>query len=267
MKRQITSLSNPLIKEIRKLRNKKERDSSGTFFVEGIRAVGEALRTQQKIETIVYCPELLESDFGNHLVSEMSNDFEGLIEVPSDVFESFSLKEGPQGLAAVVRQAWSSLDDVTRDRGVWMALESIQDPGNLGTILRSLDAAGGKGVILLGQSTDPHHPSAVRASTGAIFTQKLIRVELTSFKEWKLETGYPLIGTYCGDVNPYRDYNYPQDLILMMGSEQKGLQEEHLTLCDALVTIPMNGSVDSLNVSVAASIVLFEIYYQKEREA
>jgi TrmH family RNA methyltransferase len=265
MKRLITSSSNPLIKDIRKLRNKKERDSSGTFYVEGIRAVGEALRTHQKVENIIYCPELLESDFGSQLISDLPDDFGGLIEVPPDVFDSFSLKEGPQGLAAVVRQAWSSLDDVSGDQGVWVALESIQDPGNLGTILRSLDAAGGKGVILLGQSTDSYHPSAVRASTGAIFTQKMVRTDLRSFQEWKSKTGYPVIGTYCGDVKSYRDYNYPQNLILMLGSEQKGLQEEHLALCDALVTIPMNGSVDSLNVAVAASIVLFEIVHQKER--
>jgi TrmH family RNA methyltransferase len=265
MKRQITSPSNPLIKEIRKLRNKKERDRSGTFYVEGIRAVGEALRTGQKIENIIYCPELLDSNFGNQLVSDQPDDFEGLFEVTAEVFNSFSLKQGPQGLAAVVHQVWSTLDDVSMDRGIWMALESIQDPGNLGTILRSLDAAGGKGVILLGQSTDPYHPSAVRASTGAIFSQKLIRTDLHSFQEWKSGTGYPVIGTYCGDVKPYRDYNYPQDLIVMMGSEQKGLQEEHLSLCDDLVTIPTSGSVDSLNVSVAASIVLFEIFHQMGR--
>lgn len=265
MKRLITSPSNPLIKEIRKLRNKKERDSSGTFYVEGIRAVGEALRTRQEVENIIFCPDLLESDFGNQLVSDLPSDFAGLTEVSPDVFDSFSLKEGPQGLAAVVRQKWASLGDVTGDQGIWMALDSIQDPGNLGTILRSLDAAGGKGAILLGQSTDPYHPSAVRASTGAIFSQKLIRTDLCSFQGWKSGTGYPVIGTYCGDGKHYRDYNYPQDLIVMMGSEQKGLQEEHLKLCDGLVTIPMNGSVDSLNVSVAASIVLFEIYHQKER--
>jgi len=265
MKRQITSPSNPLIKEIRKLRNRKERENSGTFYVEGIRAVGEALRTGQQVVYIIYCPELLESDFGNQLVSDLPDGFEGLIEVTAEVFDSFSLKEGPQGLAAVVRQAWASLSDVTADRGIWVALESIQDPGNLGTILRSLDAAGGNGAILLGQSTDPYHPSAVRASTGAVFSQKLIRTDLHSFQEWKSATGYPVIGTFCGDVKPYRDYNYPQDMIVMMGSEQKGLQEIHLKLCDDLVTIPMNGSVDSLNVSVAASIILFEIYHQKEK--
>ncbi|MBM3137834.1 MAG: RNA methyltransferase [Chloroflexi bacterium] len=265
MTRQIASPSNPLIKEIRKLRNKKERENSGNFYVEGIRAVGEALSTRQTIKNIIYCQELLESDFGNQLISDLPDDFVGLIEVTAEVFDSFSLKEGPQGLAAVVHQSWASLEDVTADRGMWVALESIQDPGNLGTILRSLDATGGKGAIMLGQSTDPYHPSAVRASTGAIFSQKLIRTDLRSFQEWKSRTGYPLVGTYCGDVTPYRDYNYPQDLIILMGSEQKGLQDEHLSLCDDLVTIPMNGSVDSLNVSVAASIVLFEIYDQKGR--
>jgi len=126
-----------------------------------------------------------------------------------------------------------------------------------------LDAVGGEGIILLENSTDPHHPSSIRASTGAIFTQKVVKTNLNEFQRWKETTGYPMIGTYCGEAIAYRDYNYPKDMILLMGSEQKGLQPEHLALCDAVVTIPMAGDVDSLNVSIAASIVLFEIFHQK----
>ncbi len=263
MPHQITSTSNSLIKEIRKLHHKKARDASGSFYVEGIRAVGEALRTGQDIEYILYSPDLLESKFGNQLVDGLPAGFEGLVEVTPEVFDSFSLKEGPQGLAAVVKQRWSLLEQVSDTGGLWTAMESIQDPGNLGTILRSCDAAGGKGVVLLEKSTDPFHPSAVRASTGAVFTQKLVKTDLESFIRWKGKTGFPVIGTYCGDVQNYRSYNYPENMILLMGSEQKGLQEEHLALCDALVTIPMAGTVDSLNISVAASIVLFEILHRK----
>jgi len=263
MSKLITSPSNPVIKIIRKLRNKKERDASGMFYVEGIRAVGEALRTGQAIEYILYCPDLLDSGFGNQLVDQLQQDFLGLIEVSPDVFGSFSLKEGPQGLAAVVKQKWHCLQDVEISKGLWTGLDSIQDPGNLGTIMRSLDAVGGEGIILLENSTDPHHPSSIRASTGAIFTQKVVKTNLNEFQRWKETTGYPMIGTYCGEAIAYRDYNYPKDMILLMGSEQKGLQPEHLALCDAVVTIPMAGDVDSLNVSIAASIVLFEIFHQK----
>lgn len=263
MSKLITSPSNPVIKTIRKLRNRKERDATGMFYVEGIRAVGEAIRTGQLIEHILYCPDLLDSTFGNQLVDQLPRDFPGLIELTPEVFNSFSLKEGPQGLAAVVKQRWHSLLDVEKSKGLWTGLDSIQDPGNLGAILRSIDAVGGTGLILLDNSTDPFHPSSIRASTGAIFTQKVVKTDLNEFKKWKEAAGFPMVGTFCGDAIPYRDYNYPKDMILLMGSEQKGLQPEHLALCDAVVTIPLVGNVDSLNVSVAASIVMFEIFHQK----
>lgn len=264
MTRQINSTSNQLIKTIKKLRNKKSRDELKLFYVEGVRAVGEAIETKQDIRYLLFCPGLLVSEYGNQLIENYAQDGDSLIEVSEEVFQSFSLKEGPQGLAAVVSQKWSSLDQAKNKGGLWTALDSIQDPGNLGTILRSSDAVGGRGVILLDQTTDPFHPSSVRASTGAIFTQEIIQIELKNFIEWKSNVNIPVLGTLCGDAANYRDYHYPSDIILLMGSEQKGLNENHLGICDAIVTIPMEGNVDSLNVSVAASIILFEIYHQKK---
>ncbi|HUV16785.1 MAG TPA: RNA methyltransferase [Pelolinea sp.] len=263
MIRTITSASNPLIKSIRKLKSRKTREETQTFYVEGIRAVGEALRTNQEVLHLIYCPELLDSDYGNQLIQTFDESSNVLINVPRDVFKSFALKDGPQGIAAVVRQQWSSLEMINKVGGLWIGLDSVQDPGNLGAILRSSDAVGGKGIILLDDTTDPFHPSSVRASTGAIFTQKIIKASFEKFSLWKSESYFPLIGTYCGDAISYRSYNYPENMILLMGSEQKGLQSEHLEICDEVVTIPMSGNVDSLNLSIAASIVMFEIYAQK----
>ncbi len=260
----ISSPSNPAIKFMRSLRLKKEREAAGQFYVEGIRLVGEAVRTRQEIEYVVVCPEILDSAFAKELLVEIENLGIEAISVPVAVFETLSLKEGPQGIAAVVKEKWHTLDEISANQGLWVALDSVQDPGNLGSILRSLDAAGGKGVVLLDEATDPYHPTSVRASMGGIFTQKIIKSTLAEFSNWKKASGYSLIGTVCGDGINYRGYNYPKDMILLMGSEQKGLTPGHEGICDALVTIPMKGSVDSLNLANATSIVLFEILAQMQ---
>ena len=260
----ITSPSNPTIKFIRRLKLRKERKSSGLFFVEGIRLIGEAVRTQQKIKYVVVCPELLDSDYGSKLITSIETKGIDLITVSESTFLSISLKEGPQGIVAVVEENWSDLSETMHKKGLWVALDSVQDPGNLGSILRSLDAAGGKGIILLDDTTDPYHPTSVRASMGAIFTQKLIKSSLEIFSNWKKSSKYPMIGTWCEEGLNYRRYNYPEDMILLMGSEQKGLLNRHKEICDGLVTIPMKGTVDSLNLSNATSIVLFEIIAQHQ---
>lgn len=262
----ITSSSNSAIKSIRKLKIKKIRDETGIFYIEGIRLVSEAVRTGQELVHLMYCPELLGSEFGREIILPFENQEDILLEVSQDVFRSFALKDGPQGIAAVLRQRWSSLENVRQKGGIWVALDSIQDPGNLGSILRSCDASGGKGIILLDQSTDAYHPSSARASTGAIFTQEIIKTDFSTFRNWKNQNKIPIIGTYCGNATHYRRFQYPGDMILLMGSEQKGLQINHLNICDHLVTIPMTGSVDSLNISNAASIILFEIFAKKEEK-
>jgi TrmH family RNA methyltransferase len=188
-----------------------------------------------------------------------------MLNVSRDVFESFALKAGPQGIAAVVKQNWQSMENAGIEHGLWLALEDVQDPGNLGSALRSLDGVGGSGLILLDHSTDAFHPTAVRASMGAIFTQKLVQATTQELSAWKQHHTTTIIGTWCGDAQPYRSYNYPKDMILLMGSEQKGLQDMHLALCDKLVHIPMTGLVDSLNLACATSVVLFEIYDQQEK--
>jgi TrmH family RNA methyltransferase len=129
-----------------------------------------------------------------------------------------------------------------------------------------MDAAGGKGVILLDHSTDPYDPTAMRASMGTLFTQKLVRTSFNDFAGWILKNQYAVIGTSDAASQDYHDYNYPNPVILMMGSEQKGLQENHLKLCREVVSIPMQGIADSLNVSVAAAVVLFEINHQKRMQ-
>ena len=259
----ISSKSNRYIKFIRQLRQRKEREKSGKFYIEGLRLIGEALRIDFPLESILYSSDLLISDFGWKAIEDGKKKGIDIIEVTRDVFQTFALKEGPQGIAAVGFQKWVNIKAIHQPQGLWIALDNVQDPGNLGTIMRSLDGVGGKGLILLGNSTDVYHPTSVRSSTGAVFSLTIGKESLREFYEWKPKDVVPFIGTVCGEATNYRIYNYPQNMILIMGSEQKGLSNELVKMCEGLVTIPMTGSVDSLNLACAASIVLFEIYAKR----
>jgi len=260
----ISSTSNQYIKFIRKLRNKKERERSGKFYIEGLRLIGEALRTDFPLESILYCSDLLTSSFGKNAIDEGEKKGIDIIEVPKEVFNKFALKERPQGLAAVGIQKWVSIKEICNPKGLWIVLDSAQDPGNIGTIMRSLDGVGGKGLILLGNSSDAYHPTSVRSSTGALFSLKITKMSLMDFSEWNSKENMSIIGTICGEAINYRKYKFPIDMILLMGSEQKGLGKELLGMCEGLVNIPLVGSVDSLNLACAASIVLFEIYAKRQ---
>jgi RNA methyltransferase, TrmH family len=272
----ITSLSNERIKTIRKLQERKFRQESGLFYIEGLRIVAEALEQaaagRAKVDTLVVAPDLLKSSFGQQLVKEKQGIRVPVLEVSAEVFERLSLKEGPQGIAAVMHQHWQPLGDVFLDAKpglssrTWVALDSVADPGNLGTILRTHDAVGGQGMILLDQSTDPYDPSAVRGSMGALFTQSLVRASFSEFSRWIQKLGFPVIGTSDKAANDYHDYRYPPELVLLMGSERQGLQEQHLAVCDAVVSIPMLGKSDSLNLAVATAVVLYEILNQRREK-
>nr|BBH95291.1 rRNA methyltransferase [Thermogemmatispora argillosa] len=260
---QIASPANPRLKAIRALRQRQERERSGCFFIEGIRLVAEALQTRATIETLVVAPSLLRSDFARSLVAEAQAAGISILEVSEAAFASLSQKEGPQGLAAVVRQRWQRLEELQPAPGdYWVALHAAQDPGNIGTILRTADAAGARGVILLDHCADPYDPNAARASMGALFSQTLIRASFADFCRWKERTGCFVIGTSGAAATDYRSLRYPLPLVLLMGSERQGLSTEQQASCDAMVSIAMVGRSDSLNLAVATALVLYEIFYQ-----
>lgn len=262
----ITSPSNSTIKQIRKLRDRKERQRSGLFFVEGLRIVGEALDSNWHIDRLIYSPALLNSLFGQQLIENFQTSGGRVLSVSEEVFLSLSSKEGPQGIAAVIHQKWAELEEIVpRDEEIWVALDSVADPGNLGTILRSNDAAGARGVILLDQCTDPYDPVSIRASMGAVFNQVLIRSNFQEFAKWKKNHSVPVIGTSDKAKVDYHFFKYPDRMVLLMGSERLGLQEKHFAICDEMVAIPMRGKSDSLNLAVATALCVYEIY-NKRRE-
>ncbi len=260
----INSLANPRIKQIRKLRERKERQQAGTFFAEGLRIVIEAAHQGAPIQAVIIAPGLMTSQVGLRTVRELRQKGVEILEVSDDVFKSLASKDDPQGIAAVIQQDWTNLEQVkVEPREVWVALDAVADPGNLGTILRTLDAAGGKGAILLDQSTDPYDPTAVRASMGALFSQKLVHAAFDQFAGWKKSREVFLVGTSDKARDDYHFTHYPSGFILLMGSERHGLHEDALNLCDQVVRIPMAGISDSLNLAVATAIVLYEGFNQR----
>ena len=259
----ITSFSNPKVKAIRKLEDKKYRQATGEFFIEGLRTVGEAIQTGAPIQALVIAPDLLVSEFGQSLLEHPAvSNIEKLM-VSREIYERIAYKQGPQGIGAVVRQNWQDLHSLSKGPSdLWVVLDQVADPGNLGTIMRTADAVGCRGLILLGPSTDPHDPTAVKASMGSIFSLTLVASDWKAFNTWRIENQINLVGTSDRAPADYQAVKYQQPLALLMGSERHGLPEEIVDACDALVRIPMRGHADSLNLAVATAVVLYEIYNQ-----
>ncbi|WP_218030956.1 TrmH family RNA methyltransferase [Dictyobacter aurantiacus] len=256
----ITSRNNPRIRLLRALLKRSERESSGLALIEGRHHVLEALQHPGLVRQLLAVPEALKGQRVWDLFEDYRRRGGSYLFVSVDVLESFSFKFAHQGIAAVIEQRWESLEQVKLARGdYWLALEAIQDPGNLGTILRTCDATGCCGVLLLDHTTDPYDLAALRASRGAIFTRRLVRASFPSFVDWKRRHGYTVIGTSDAASAHYKLINYPEAAILLMGSERQGLSAEQQAACDLVVSIPMRGSSDSLNVSIAAAVVLYEI--------
>ncbi len=261
----ITGKNNDTIKQIRALQQRKERERTGCFFIEGIRIVMEAIQQNASLEMIVVAPDLLSSQLAQDLVQNQKAQGIHYLEVTAEVFKRISTKENPQGLGAIVRQRWEQLEECRPDEQLcWTALYKIQDPGNLGTIIRTSDAVGGAGIILLDNTVDPYDITAVRASMGALFSQKLLRTNFADFLAWKQKHQCMLVGTADHAAQEYRSVDYRQPLILLMGSEPAGLPDPYQQACDVMVKLPMVGRSDSLNLAVATGVVLYEIFYQKQ---
>lgn len=256
---QITSRANPKIKQARALRNRKEREASGLFLVEGITHVAAAIEAGAAVEYVCYAPDLLISPFANDLIAKAS-----ALNVPchptsAEIFESLTEKDNPSGLLAVVRKPIFSLQSlVSSHHSLHAALVSPQDPGNIGAILRTIDAVGANGLILLDGGVDPYHPNAVRASMGALFTVPVVSASFAEFTHWAKKHNYNVIGTSAHAETDYRTADDKRPLILLLGSEQKGLSPEQLAVCDQTVRLPMHGKVSSLNLAVAAGVMLYE---------
>lgn len=256
----ITSKANPQVKAMRALRNKRDRDRAGVFFAEGERLVFEALRAGAVIETLVVVPERLRTQAQRDIAGKARAAGAQVVEVSVEVYDSLSFRGDPESMGAVVRQRHDELPPSPSGELCWIAVHEIRHPGNLGTLVRTCDAVGGAGVILSGVSTDAYHPIAVRGSLGAIFSQRIVQTTQADLARWVKGYGARVVGTSPSGNVDYRAADYTAPVVVLTGNERSGLTGEQLAMCDEVVRIPMAGVVDSLNLSIATALVLYEAY-------
>lgn len=255
----IISSSNPVIKLARSLRQRKNREDSGLFLVEGIHNVGAAIEAGWKVSMILYSEDLLRSSYANDLINEQNNLGTRCQPTMANVFISVAEKENPQGILAIIHQRITLLDELNPKNYSWgVAAIQPQDPGNVGTILRTIDCVGADGLFLLDGGVDAYHPTSVRASMGTLFWKPVLSASFNNFQNWAHSNGYKLIGTSAHAEKDFRTLSLEErPSILLLGNEQKGMTPEQMDACDVMISLPMHGQASSLNLSVAAGILLY----------
>ena len=257
----ITSHQNPLIKRIRRLRQKKYRQREGAFFIEGLRIVLSAIEAQVKIDRLVYSPELLTSEAGWGAIRSQQERGGASDPVSRELFRKISNRDNPMGLGAILMASMSSTKDLLiNNESIFIGLIQISDPGNLGTIIRTGNAANVSGVMLVDESVDPFHPTAVRASMGSLFTTPVCPVPgVGALLEWATAKGIKIAASSARAKLSIWEVDYGLPTLLLVGSEKKGLSQQLLDGADLAVRIPMLGQATSLNMAVATGLILYEI--------
>lgn len=259
--KEVTSLANPLVKDIKALAQKKFRDQQNAFMAEGLKLVIDALDLGWHIRTLVFA----KAGRGNAAVEKVAARTVAaggmVLEVSEKVLVAITRRDNPQMVVGVFSQKFLALKDVRADNGdVWVALDRVRDPGNLGTVIRTVDAVGAKGVILVGDTTDPFSVETVRATMGSIFAVPVAKATTEAFLAWRGGFSGLVAGTHLKGAVDYRSVDFSRGpVLLMMGNEQQGLPESLAASCDRLLRIPQAGRADSLNLAVATGIMLFEI--------
>ncbi|MEF0940115.1 TrmH family RNA methyltransferase [Rhizobium sp. BR 362] len=258
--KEVTSLANPIIKDIKALTNKKSREESGAFLAEGLKLVIDALELGWTIRTLVYA----KAAKGKPLVEQVAAKTVAagglVLEVSEKVIASITRRDNPQMVVGIFDQRWRPLRDVKPKTGdTWVALDRVRDPGNLGTIIRTADAAGAAGVILVGETTDPFSLETVRATMGSVFAVPVVKATPEEFLAWKKAADVSVVATHLAGAVDYRTIDYKKKpIVLLMGNEQSGLPDALAKEADALARIPQAGRADSLNLAVATAVMLFE---------
>jgi len=260
----ITSLTNPTIKDIRGLALPKNRKESGLFVTEGMKLVADAVEEDWPIKILVYGAKVADHPVVKRVATTAHARGGDVLEVSEAVLSKITRRDNPQMVVGVFEQKLTPKSEIQPGpAGVWVALEGIKDPGNLGTIIRTADAVGAEGVILVGDTVDPFGVEAVRATMGSIFHMKLARMSVDEFKSWR--KGWPgiVVGTHLSGKSDYRTIDYDRPVMLFMGNEQSGLPDDLAATCDHLVKIPQAGRADSLNLAIATGVMLYEIRRDK----
>lgn len=248
--------------EIRRLgADRAHRDARRTFFVEGVRNVVHAIEGGFHIETLIYSEKLLIVPIARRLVRDQCRSGTPTLQVSPEDFRQVSTTPRASGVGAIVAQRWSPLHSASPKTGLcWVLLEAIRSEGNLGSLIRTSEAIGGAGFILVGPRIDPYTPGVVRASMGALFRQAFIRTNDRSLRNWVRRHRCRVIGASPGGSADLHRFDYPRPTIFVLGEERQGLSPAQRGLCTDLVRIPMVGTADSLNLAVAGSLLLYEVH-------
>jgi TrmH family RNA methyltransferase len=254
----------PRFLTLRSLQTPEGRSRTGLYLIEGIRHVARAVEHHSPIESVFYDPSVLSNRFGRKLARRLRRSGVPSTQLSPQLYRELTLAAEPQGIGAVLRQHWTTLADVrvTRD-SFWLAVESIDSPGNLGTIIRTAEAAGIAGIFMVGSNTDPWDPATVRASMGSLFSQKLVQCSSREFVDWAKSAGVSLVGSSPRGLLDYRAWRCRRPAALLIGSEKQGLSETLIEASNLMVRIPMAGRGDSINAAVAAGILLFEMAHPR----
>ncbi len=255
--KKVTSLANPLVKELRALSLKKHRDESGLFIAEGQKLVRDAVDAGWPIHILAFATASADAAAIGRLAAETKAAGGTVLEASSPVMEKIARRENPQNVIGVFKQRFA-MEDTIGQRGIWVALDRVRDPGNLGTILRTADAAGASGVALIGQCCDPFGLEAVRATMGSIFHMPLAKTSESGLIASAKRHGARLIGTHLSATLDYREADYRPPIVLVMGNEQQGLTQTLAAACEMLLRIPMWGKADSLNLAVSTGLMIYE---------
>lgn len=266
MRREITGFSNPLLKEIRSLREKKHRKRAGKFLAEGLRIMTEAREAGFLPEMLFRVKDREVHALEIAIEADVLTAGGDVIETSADIMSKLSGKDNTQAVVGVYRDHGCKLSDIDRDSApIWLVAQAMRDPGNLGTMLRTGDAVGAGGLILIDDCTDPFSVEAVRASMGAVFTQKIVQCRWPDFVVWLREGEGQLVGTSLQTETDYQAVHYAAPCFILTGNEAQGLPEDYEAQCDLLVKMPMRGKADSLNAAVATAVMAYEVLNQFRR--
>jgi RNA methyltransferase, TrmH family len=246
------------------LQNPHTRSHTGLYLIEGIRHVARAVEHGARIQSVFTDPSRLTNPFGQKLARRLRKSGLPGVRLSPLLYRDLTLAADPQGIGAVVQQQWATLSSLKPARnGLWLGVESIESPGNLGTIIRTAEATGVNGIFMLGSDLDPHDPACVRASMGSLFSQMLMRCTHQEFREGARSGGVVTVASSPTGLVDYKSLRYRWPTVLLVGNEKRGLSEQSLEISDYLVRIPMCGRCDSINVAVATGVLLFEMEYQR----
>jgi len=260
MPRQVTAFSNATVKLLRSLRDKKARRAEGLFLAEGLRILTEARDSGRLPEIVAFSPEGAKHPLAAEIIAATEAAGGDAVETTPDILSKMSGKDNPQMLLGAYRQPDTSLEWIDRTKApLWIVAQALRDPGNIGTILRTGDAAGAGGLILIDDSADAYSVEAVRASMGAIFTQDVATARWPDFVAWLRSDEGQLVGTSLRATDDYLEADYRNPCFLLIGNEQQGLPADYEAECDLLVKIPMAGRADSLNAAMATAVMAFAI--------